>query len=48
LNDVTPSPEDIGVTARLVGSGKILGIEVFDHLIMVSDKFLSLKEKGYM
>ena len=47
-NDVTPSPEDIDVTNRLVESGKILGIDVLDHLVLGSDKFLSLKEKCYM
>lgn len=47
-NDVTPSPEDIDMTNRLVESGKILGIDILDHLVLGSDKFLSLKEKGYM
>ncbi|MEK4078964.1 JAB domain-containing protein [Solibacillus sp. FSL K6-1126] len=47
-NDVTPSPEDIEVTNRLVEAGEIIGIDVMDHLILASDKFLSLKEKGYM
>ena len=47
-NDVAPSPEDIDVTNRLVEAGKIIGIDVMDHLILASDKFLSLKEKGYM
>lgn len=47
-NDVTPSPEEIDVTNRLLAAGNILGIDVMDHLILASDKFLSLKEKGYM
>ena len=47
-NDVTPSPEDIDVTERLVEAGKILGIDVLDHIILSSNTFLSLKEKGYM
>lgn len=47
-NDVTPSPEDVDVTERLVEAGKILGIDVLDHIVLGSDKFLSLKEKGYM
>lgn len=47
-NDCTPSEEDIDVTTRLVEAGKILGIDVLDHLVLGSDKFLSLKEKGYM
>lgn len=47
-NDVTPSPEDIDVTERLVEAGKLIGIDVMDHLIMASDKFISLKESGYI
>ncbi|MEK4530531.1 JAB domain-containing protein [Solibacillus sp. FSL K6-1554] len=47
-NDVTPSPEDIDVTSRLVEAGRILGIDVMDHVVLGTDKFLSLKEKGYM
>lgn len=43
-----PSPEDIDVTKRLVEAGKILGIDVLDHLIIGEDRFISLKEKGYM
>lgn len=47
-NDLTPSPEDIAVTERLVEAGKIIGIDVMDHLILSSTSFLSLKEKGYI
>jgi DNA repair protein RadC len=47
--DVTPSREDISVTERLVEAGKILGIEVLDHLIVnASADYYSLKEKGYI
>jgi DNA repair protein RadC len=47
--DVTPSREDIDVTKRLVEAGKILGIEVLDHLIVnASADYYSLKEKGYI
>ncbi|MRX56596.1 DNA repair protein RadC [Bacillus idriensis] len=43
--DVTPSREDIEVTSRLVECGKILGIEVLDHLIInTKAKYYSLKE----
>lgn len=46
--DITPSMEDINVTKRLVEAGKLLGIEVLDHLVVNSDsKFTSLKEKGH-
>lgn len=45
--DCTPSREDIEVTKRLVEAGKILGIQVLDHII-VGDQYSSLKEKGYI
>ena len=44
----TPSPEDIDVTERFVEAGKLLGIDVMDHLILASNSFRSLKESGYM
>ena len=42
--DVTPSREDIELTRRMVQAGEIMGIEVVNHLIVASDKFLSMKE----
>ncbi|OOE14030.1 JAB domain-containing protein [Fictibacillus arsenicus] len=45
--DVTPSREDIEVTSRLVECGKILGIEVLDHLIInTKANYYSLKENA--
>jgi len=44
--DTTPSPEDIQVTDRLVEAGRIIGIEIVDHIIVGSNKYLSMKEKG--
>lgn len=46
--DPTPSQEDIHVTKRLVEAGKIIGIELLDHLIIGDCKYTSLKEKGYI
>ncbi|MFP3122605.1 DNA repair protein RadC [Ectobacillus funiculus] len=47
-NDPTPSREDVEVTKRLVEAGKIIGIDVLDHLIVCEENFVSLKEKGYL
>lgn len=44
--DSEPSEDDLVITKRLVETGKILGIEVVDHIIAVKDGFLSFKEKG--
>ncbi|WP_047984042.1 RadC family protein [Ornithinibacillus californiensis] len=46
--DPAPSQEDIHVTKRLAESGKMIGIELLDHLIIGDRKFVSLKEKGYL
>jgi DNA repair protein RadC len=47
--DVTPSREDISVTERLVEAGKLLGIELLDHLIVNANAgYFSMKEKGYI
>lgn len=46
--DPAPSREDIDVTKRLSECGKIIGIEMLDHLIIGENKFVSLKEKGYL
>ncbi|OGO76656.1 MAG: hypothetical protein A2Y23_06540 [Clostridiales bacterium GWB2_37_7] len=44
--DPTPSQEDINITRRLVEGGKILGIEVVDHIIIGDGKYVSLKDRG--
>ncbi|TDL35471.1 JAB domain-containing protein [Jeotgalibacillus sp. S-D1] len=46
--DPSPSKEDIDVTRRLVECGKMIGIDILDHLIIGEKKYVSLKEKGYM
>ncbi len=44
--DPTPSAEDINVTRQLVSAGKLLDIEVLDHLVIAQNKYVSLKERG--
>ncbi|RFU62558.1 DNA repair protein RadC [Bacillus sp. V59.32b] len=46
--DPTPSREDIEVTKRLAECGKIIGIDLLDHVIIGEQKYVSLKEKGYL
>lgn len=43
----TPSPEDIDVTNRLYEAGKIVGVDLLDHVIIGDHQFISMKEKGY-
>jgi len=46
--DPSPSQEDSDITKQLVNAGKILGIEIIDHVIVTKDKFLSMKQKGIL
>lgn len=44
--DPEPSDPDIHITRQLVSAGKILGIEVFDHIIYTPDSFYSFRAHG--
>jgi DNA repair protein RadC len=44
--DPTPSPEDVAVTRQIVEAGKLLDVDVLDHLIIGRQRFVSLKERG--
>lgn len=43
--DIEPSNDDIEITKRLVESGRILGIEIIDHIIVTRNGFLSFSER---
>ncbi len=44
--DPSPSPEDVNVTRQLVRAGKLLDIDVLDHIVIGQQRFVSLKERG--
>lgn len=44
--DPTPSPEDIALTRAVVQAGRLLDIQVLDHLVIGRGRFVSLKERG--
>ncbi|MBI2916806.1 MAG: DNA repair protein RadC [Chloroflexi bacterium] len=44
--DPAPSAEDIELTRQAVAAGKLLDIDVLDHLVIGQGRFVSLKEKG--
>lgn len=46
--DPSPSQEDINVTRRVYEAGKIVGIDLIDHIVIGDGKFISLKEKGIL
>jgi len=43
--DPKPSNADLEITKRLVEAGKLMGIEVMDHIIVTKNSFLSFKEE---
>lgn len=43
--DPTPSPEDIQITEQMVKSGRLLDIDVLDHIIIGQQGYISLKER---
>ena len=43
---VDPSPEDVRVTTEIVQAGRLLDVEVLDHLILGHDRYTSLHERG--
>ena len=45
--DPSPSPEDVSITRELVSAGKLLSIDLLDHVVIGSgNRFVSLNEKG--
>ena len=44
--DASPSPEDVHVTRQIVEAGKLLDVQVLDHLVIGAGSYVSLKERG--
>lgn len=42
----TPSEEDLRITRQLVEAGKVMGIKVYDHLILAGEDYRSLADGG--
>ena len=43
--DAEPSNEDIAITRRMLEAGRLLGIELLDHVIVARKTFTSFKER---
>lgn len=44
--DPTPSPEDVAITQRLVETGRLMEVDVLDHIIIGQGRYVSMKERG--
>jgi DNA repair protein RadC len=44
--DPEPSEDDIRITKRLYEAGKIMGIELMDHIVITKESYCSLKDKN--
>ncbi|MCH8556954.1 MAG: DNA repair protein RadC [Balneolia bacterium] len=44
--NTTPSRSDISLTQRLVEGGRMMGIQVLDHIIVAGFKYTSMRDKG--
>ncbi|NCP86831.1 MAG: hypothetical protein CO094_08675 [Anaerolineae bacterium CG_4_9_14_3_um_filter_57_17] len=44
--DPTPSPDDVAVTRAILQAGKMLDVDVLDHLVIGAGRWVSLKERG--
>ncbi len=44
--ETTPSPEDLRLTAEALAAGRLLDIEVLDHIVVAGDGFASLRDRG--
>jgi DNA repair protein RadC len=44
--DPTPSQDDLAITRQMVEAGKVMGIEIFDHIIIGEESYISLHREG--
>jgi DNA repair protein RadC len=44
--DATPSPDDLRLTAEALAAGRLLDIQLLDHLIVAGDGYISLRDRG--
>jgi hypothetical protein len=44
--DPTPSPDDLHLTAEALAAGRLLDIDLLDHLVIGHDAWISLRDRG--
>ena len=47
-SDITPSKQDLLVTEKIAQAGKMIGVELLDHIIIGGNEYCSLKELGVL
>jgi len=46
--DPTPSPDDLHLTAEALAAGRMLDIDLLDHLVIGHDAYVSLRDRGVL
>jgi len=44
--DPTPSPDDLHLTAEAIAAGRLLDVDVLDHVVIGHDTWVSLRDRG--
>jgi DNA repair protein RadC len=44
--DPTPSPDDLHLTAEAIAAGRLLDVDVLDHVVIGHDAWISLRDRG--
>ena len=46
--DSEPSPDDMTLTRRLVEAGRLIGVDVLDHVVIGDGRYVSFRERGWL
>ncbi|MCI0346729.1 MAG: hypothetical protein L0221_15000, partial [Chloroflexi bacterium] len=44
--DPTPSPDDLHLTAETLAAGRLLDVQLLDHLVIGHDAYVSMRDRG--
>lgn len=47
LANPTPSPDDMALTRRLIDAGRLIGVDVLDHIVIGDGRYVSFREVGW-
>jgi len=46
--DPAPSPDDMTLTRRLLEAGRLIGVDVLDHIVIGDRRYVSFRERGWL